>query len=57
VKIRLTVDDQIATATPNDTPTAREFASLLPLTLNMHDLFGREKLGQLSVVEGGKNVG
>ena len=47
MRIRLTVDGQTATATLNDTPTARDFASLLPLALNMHDLFGREKPGQL----------
>jgi hypothetical protein len=47
VRIRLTVDGQTATATLNGTPTARDFASLLPLNLNMRDLFGREKPGEL----------
>lgn len=47
MRIRLTVHSQTATATLSATPTARDFASLLPLTLNMHDLFGREKPGQL----------
>ena len=47
MRIQLTVDCQTATATLNDTPTARDFASLLRLTLNMQDLFGREKPGQL----------
>jgi hypothetical protein len=47
VRIRLTVDGLTATARLNTTPTARDFASLLPLTLKMHDLFGREKPGQL----------
>ena len=47
MQIRLTVDGQTATATLNDAPSARDFASLLPLTLNMQDLFGREKPGQL----------
>src|SRR4051812_23228577 len=32
-----------ATATLRDTATARDFASLLPVTLRMHDLSGREK--------------
>ena len=45
--IRLTIDGRAATATLTDTLTAREFASLLPLTLDMRDLFGREKPGQL----------
>ena len=48
MRIRLTIEGQTATATLNDTPTARDFASLLPLALNMHDLFGREKPGQLA---------
>lgn len=47
LKIRLTVDDQIATATLDDSQTAQDFASMLPLTLHVHDLFGREKPGQL----------
>lgn len=45
--IRLTVGDQTAAASLNDTATARDFATLLPLTLDMHDLFGREKPGAL----------
>jgi len=45
--IRLTIDGRTATATLNDTPTARDFTSVLPLTLDMNDLFGREKPGQL----------
>jgi len=40
--IRLTIDGRTATATLNDTPTARDFTSVLPLTLDMNDLFGRE---------------
>ncbi|MFI0444257.1 cyclophilin-like fold protein [Actinomadura sp. 6N118] len=36
-----------ATATLRDTTTARDFASLLPVTLRMHDLAGREKVGAL----------
>ena len=47
MEIQLIVGGQIATATLNDSQTAGDFASLLPLTLNMHDLFGREKPGQL----------
>jgi len=45
--IRLTIGGRTATATLTDTLTARDFASLLPLTVEMHDLFGREKPGQL----------
>jgi hypothetical protein len=47
MRIRLALEGGAATATLNDTPTARDFASLLPLTLEMRDLFGREKPGQL----------
>jgi hypothetical protein len=47
VRMRLTVGDHTATAALLDNETAHDFASLLPLTLAMHDLFGREKPGQL----------
>ena len=47
VKIKLTTDNTILTATLADNRTARDFASLLPLTLTMNDLFGREKFGHL----------
>jgi hypothetical protein len=47
MRIRLTIDGRAATAALNETPTARDFASLLPVTLDMQDLFGREKPGQL----------
>jgi hypothetical protein len=30
-----------------DNPTARDFASVLPLNVSMKDLFGREKYGDL----------
>ena len=36
MRVRLTVGDQSATATLADNP-ARDFASLLPLTLTMHN--------------------
>ena len=47
VKIKLTIDNKIIIATLADNGTARDFASLLPLTLTMNDLFGREKFGHL----------
>ena len=47
VKIKLTIDNKILTATLADNATARDFASLLPLTLTMNDLFRREKFGHL----------
>ena len=47
MKIKLTTDNKILTATLAGNRTARDFASLLPLTLTMNDLFGREKFGHL----------
>jgi quercetin dioxygenase-like cupin family protein len=47
MKITLRVNDKILTATLIDSPTARDFASLLPLTLTMKDLFDREKYARL----------
>ena len=46
-KIRLTVNGKAITATLNDSETAQDFASLLPLTLAMKDLFRREKFAHL----------
>jgi len=41
-----------------DSETTRDFISLLPLTLTMNDLFGREKFGHLprAISEGGKRT-
>ena len=47
MKIRLRIDNKVLTATLGDNKTARDFVSLLPLTLTMNDLFGREKFGHL----------
>lgn len=47
MKIRLKVDDKIITATMIDSKTTRDFISLLPLTLDMNDLFRREKYAHL----------
>ena len=48
MKIRLTLDNSKAiTATLIDSETTRDFVSLLPLTLTMNDLFGREKFASL----------
>ena len=59
VKIRLTLDNgKTITATLIDSETTRDFVSLLPLTLTMNDLFGREKFGHLprAISEGGKRT-
>ena len=47
MKIRLIVNDRTITARLIDSPSVRDFVSLLPLTLTMSDLFRREKVGQL----------
>lgn len=47
MKIRLTVNGQVITAILIDGETTRDFVSLLPLTLTLNDLFGREKFGHL----------
>lgn len=48
MRIRLTAGETVLNATLDDNATARDFASLLPLTLQMNDLFKREKYGHLS---------
>jgi hypothetical protein len=47
VKIPLTIGQRALEATLLDNATARDFASLLPLTVHMNDLFGKEKYGPL----------
>ncbi len=47
MKINLKLENRTLTATLTDSPTARDLMSLLPLTLTMKDLFGREKYGRL----------
>jgi len=58
MKIRLRIDNKVLTATLGDNKTARDFVSLLPLTLTMNDLFGREKFGHLprAISEEGKRT-
>jgi len=47
MKIRLTVGGQVATATLYDNATARDFASLLPLSLTMTDYDTIERVASL----------
>jgi 4-carboxymuconolactone decarboxylase len=58
MKIKLTIKGRVLTATLHDNKTAQDFVSLLPLTLTMNDLFGREKYGQLprSISEAAKRA-
>jgi hypothetical protein len=47
MKININIGDKILAASLADNATARDFVSVLPLTLSMKDLFGREKYGDL----------
>ena len=47
MKINIKVSGKTVTAKLMDNPTARDFASLLPLNMSMKDLFGREKFSHL----------
>lgn len=47
MQIRLRIGGAEATARLYDNATARDFASLLPVTITLHDLGGREKAGAL----------
>jgi hypothetical protein len=47
VRIELVIGDEIATATLDDTPEARDFAAMLPISVDMEDRFGQAKTGLL----------
>jgi hypothetical protein len=47
MKIRISIADKVVIATVADNATARDFVSVLPLSVSMEDLFGREKYGDL----------
>jgi hypothetical protein len=47
VKIRVTIDGMAFTGTPNDNPTAKDFLSLLPLTVTLEDYAATEKITYL----------
>ena len=47
MKISLKLQDKTLTATLYDTPTARDFASMLPLTLTLEDYSKTEKISDL----------
>ncbi|MFT4066791.1 cyclophilin-like fold protein [Paraburkholderia sp.] len=44
VNIRIDIGAKVMTATLDDNPTARDFASLLPLTMTLRDLSDAEKV-------------
>ncbi|MGO4634962.1 cyclophilin-like fold protein [Streptomyces sp. 2RAF24] len=45
--IQVTLDGRPVEATLNDSPPARDFAALLPLTLNLEDFHGIERVADL----------
>lgn len=45
VKIRIVAEGAVLTATLDDNPTARDFATLLPLQITLEDYAGTEKIG------------
>lgn len=47
MKIRITLEDNVMTATLNDNQTTRDFISLLPITLTLEDYAGTEKISNL----------
>jgi hypothetical protein len=47
VNIRLTADGRVVNATLNDSAAARDFASLLPLTLELSDFHETERIADL----------
>jgi hypothetical protein len=47
MKLTLRVEDKTTTATLIDNETTRDLVAMLPLTLTMHDMFGREKFAHL----------
>lgn len=47
MKIRIKVEDKVLTATLRDSKTARDFVSLLPLTLTLDDYNKTEKISYL----------
>lgn len=48
LKLKITVGDKILFASLVDSKTAREFLTMLPLTLTMNDLNGREKYSSIT---------
>ena len=51
-RVRITIGDRSIEAKLADSDAARDFASLLPLTLAMNDLFRREKFATLPRARG-----
>ena len=54
MKIKLRIKDRVLTATLTNSKTTQDFVSLLPLTLTMDDLFGREKIWSFAASDFGR---
>jgi len=48
MRLQITIGNKLATAILYDNPTAKDFASLLPLSLNLEDYNSTEKISNLS---------
>jgi hypothetical protein len=48
MKLQITIGNKLATAILYDNPTAKDFASLLPLSLKLEDYNNTEKISNLS---------
>jgi hypothetical protein len=48
MKVRITIADQVFEATLNNSEAAQDFASLFPLTLDLSDYAGTEKVADLT---------
>jgi hypothetical protein len=54
-RLRITIGSRVLSAVLYDNPSARDFITLLPVTVTMHEFRNREKYGRLpqSLVRGG----
>jgi hypothetical protein len=57
-QVRITIGDRILTAVLYDNPSAKDFVSILPVTVTMHEFRNREKYGRLprTLVRGGEET-
>ena len=56
MKIHLTVNGKVIAATLADNRIADEFVAMLPLKIDLHDFFGREKFGALPTAVTGEGT-
>ena len=56
MKIHLTINGKVIAATLADNRIAEDFVAMLPLTIDLHDFFGREKFGALPTAVSGEGT-